>query len=129
MLSQEQGHCRTQCQDQDQELEYPLRNAPNEPDPCHRAAEDDRHHKQVESERLATEEAVCGVDGQLGVEEGELLEKLQTLPTETLLGAQAAIDWGGPGRIDGTVVTRSVKDAIIDRGARLYDPLEIAAER
>ncbi|MDA1298642.1 MAG: carboxylesterase family protein [Proteobacteria bacterium] len=53
---------------------------------------------------------------ELGVDEGELLDKLQTLPIEPLLRAQAAFDWGDPGSIDGTVVTRSVKDAILDRG-------------
>ncbi len=54
---------------------------------------------------------------ELGVDEGGLLEKLQTLAIEPLLRAQAAFDWGDPGSIDGTVVTRSVKDAIIDRGS------------
>jgi para-nitrobenzyl esterase len=53
---------------------------------------------------------------QLGVDESALLETLKTLPVDTVLEVQAAFDWGDPGSIDGTVVTRSVKDAILDRG-------------
>jgi len=62
-------------------------------------------------------EARARLAKELGVDEGALLEKLQTLPIESLLRVQAAFDWGDPGSVDGTVVTRSVKDAIIDRGA------------
>ncbi len=55
---------------------------------------------------------------QLGVDEEALLDTLKTLSPDALLAAQNAIPWGGGGRIDGTVVTRSVKDAIIDRGPK-----------
>ena len=55
---------------------------------------------------------------QLGVNEEKLLETLQVLPPDAILAAQNAIPWGGGGRIDGTVVTRSVKDAIVDRGPK-----------
>jgi para-nitrobenzyl esterase len=53
---------------------------------------------------------------QLGINKENLLEKLQILPSKAVLAAQNAISWGGGGRIDGSVVTRSIKEAIIDRG-------------
>ena len=52
----------------------------------------------------------------VGVVEEKLLETLQTLAPDAVLAAQNTISWGGGGRIDGTVVTRSIKEAIIDRG-------------
>ena len=65
---------------------------------------------------------------QLRADEGELLEKLRTLPAETLLTAQTAISWGDPGHIDGTVITRSAKNAIIERGANGV-PLIVGSNR
>ena len=52
----------------------------------------------------------------LGFEQEEILEKLQTIPAEDLLAAQIALGINGGACVDGTVITRSTYEAIINRG-------------
>ncbi|MEM7016321.1 MAG: carboxylesterase family protein [Pseudomonadota bacterium] len=53
----------------------------------------------------------------LGVEPADLLSALRALSAEELIAVQRKISFGGGGAIDGTVLTRSSNDAILDRGA------------
>lgn len=54
-----------------------------------------------------------GLVATLGIEEPELVDTLRAMSAEDLLG----LGTGGGSGIDGTVITRSTYDAIIDRGA------------
>ena len=53
----------------------------------------------------------------LEIEPSGLIDALRALSTEELLEAQIALNPSGGGNIDGTVVTRSTHEAILERGA------------
>ena len=53
----------------------------------------------------------------LTVELADLPVTLRNLPAEDLLAVQQAVSFSDGGNIDGTVVTRSSNDAILDRAA------------
>jgi len=52
----------------------------------------------------------------LEIERDELLDKLKNMSAEEILKTQMAIGAGGGGNIDGTVITRSTNEAILERG-------------
>ena len=81
---------------------------------------DGLYHKAIEHSGAEVNthavDARTALAEKLEVSEDALLATLQTLPAEELVTMQSTIRWGGGGRIDGTVITRGAKDAIIERG-------------
>ena len=62
------------------------------------------------------DDAVGPLSEHLGVSGGALLSRLRAMTVDEILAVQAAVPGGG-GTLDGTVVTRSTNDAILERGA------------
>lgn len=54
---------------------------------------------------------------QLGVEQSGLVDALRAMSAEDVLAAQITLGASGGASVDGTVITRSTNEAIVDRGA------------
>jgi para-nitrobenzyl esterase len=81
---------------------------------------DGLYHKAIEHSggevHLALRDATESLTDYFSVGREALVDLLQNASTQTLLEVQGGLEWGGGGRIDGHVVTRSISEAIIERG-------------